>query len=300
MNNNDLFDELLQLVEGKLIILPDKPEESTHASICALWHLAAGNPMAIERVAETTLPDLSESQVVELRAYIDKRISGVPLAHLTRRQQFMGVEFLVGSEALVPRKETELLGFAALEIIDKVLSEHETARVLDVCTGAGNLALALAKKRSVIEVFGADLSPDAVNLAKKNASHMGLDNRVSFCISDLLDSYDSPQFYNSIDILSCNPPYISSGKLKSMSDEIIKHEPSMAFDGGPFGIKILSKLIKQAPKYLNKNGWLAFEVGLGQGEPMLKQLEKNKDYKKLKAIKNENGEVRAIVAQASH
>lgn len=300
MNNTDLYDELLQLIEEKLITLPDKPEESVHTSICALWHLAAENPMAVESAVEIKLPGLTESQIVDLRGYIDKRLAGIPLAHLTRRQQFMGVEFIVGSDALVPRKETELLGYAALEIVDQILSEHKTARVLDVCTGSGNLALAIAKKRPDITVFGADLSSDAVNLAKKNAVHMGLDSRVEFCVSDLLESYESPEFYNSIDLLTCNPPYISSGKLESMPGEIIEHEPSMAFDGGPFGIKILSKLIQEAPQYFKKNGWLAFEVGLGQGEPMLKRLERNNDYKKLKAIKNENGEIRAIVAQANH
>ncbi len=300
MNNNDLYVELLQLIEEQLITLPDKPEESVHGSLCALWHLAAENPMAVESAVQVELPDLTESQIIELRAYIDKRLAGIPLAHLTQRQQFMGVEFIVGPDALVPRKETELLGYAALEIVDQILSEHKTARVLDVCTGSGNLALAMAKKRPDIAVFGADLSSDAVNLAKKNAAYMGLGSRVEFCVSDLLESYESPEFYNSIDLLTCNPPYISSGKLESMLGEIIEHEPSMAFDGGPFGIKILSKLIQEAPKYLNKNGWLAFEVGLGQGEPMLKRLERNNDYKKLKAIKNENGEVRAIVAQANH
>jgi release factor glutamine methyltransferase len=300
MNNNDLYDELRQLIEEKLITLPDKPEESAHASICALWHLAAGNPMAVESAFQVELPDLTESQIIDLRVYVDKRLAGVPLAHLTHRQQFMGVEFIVGSDALVPRKETELLGYAALEIVDHILSEHTTARVLDICTGSGNLALAIAKKRPNIEVFGADLSSDAVNLAKRNAVHLGLDSWVKFCVSDLLESYESSAFYNSIDLLTCNPPYISSGKLESMPGEIIEYEPSMAFDGGPFGIKILSKLIHEAPKYLNKNGWLAFEVGLGQGGPMLRQLERNKDYKKLKAIKNENGEIRAIVAQANH
>ena len=224
MNNNDLYVELLQLIEEQLITLPDKPEESVHGSLCALWHLAAENPMAVESAVQVELPDLTESQIIELRAYIDKRLAGIPLAHLTQRQQFMGVEFIVGPDALVPRKETELLGYAALEIVDQILSEHKTARVLDVCTGSGNLALAMAKKRPDIAVFGADLSSDAVNLAKKNAAYMGLGSRVEFCVSDLLESYESPEFYNSIDLLTCNPPYISSGKLGSMPGEIIEHE----------------------------------------------------------------------------
>lgn len=296
-NNNGLYDELFQVFEKRLITLLDKPEESVHANICALWHLATKNPVSAEDSMGINLPELTEEQVQDLRDYIEERLSGIPLTHLTGRQQFMEVEFLVGSDALVPRKETELLGYAALEIVDQIMSEQKTARIIDVCTGSGNLALAIAKKRPGLEVFAADLSADAVNLAKRNAVNLDLENRVTFYVSDLLNHFESMEYYNSIDLLICNPPYISSGKLNSMPDEIIEHEPNMAFDGGAFGIKILTRLIKEASRYLKKNGWLAFEVGLGQGEPMLKRLDKNSDYCDLRSVKNENGEIRAIVAK---
>lgn len=297
---NNLYNELLQLVEKKLITLPDKPEESAHATVCALWHLAAENPMAVEKALENDLPDLIESQISNLRTYIDKRLAGIPLAHLTQRQQFMGIEFIVGADALVPRKETELLGNAAIEIIDNIISKKQCAKVIDVCTGSGNLALVIAKKHTNIKVYAADLSADAVQLAKQNAKYLNLEDCVEFYVGDLLAPFDNDKYYNTIDLLTCNPPYISSGKLNNMPEEIIEHEPSMAFDGGPFGIKILGKLIQEAPKYLNENGWLAFEVGLGQGEPLLKRLEKNKNYHEVRSVKNENGEVRAILARVAH
>jgi len=145
-------------------------------------------------------------------------------------------------------------------------------------------------------VFAADLDKNAIKLAQHNNEYLGLEKRVSFFAGDLLEPFESSKFYKTIDVLTCNPPYISSGKLETMPEEIISFEPNMAFDGGPFGIKILNRIIKEAPKYLSEDGCLAFEMGLGQGEPILKRLERNKDYKKLKTVKNESGEIRTILA----
>lgn len=127
---------------------------------------------------------------------------------LTGRQQFMEVEFLVGSDALAPRKETELLGYAALEIVDQIMSEQITTRIIDVCTGLGILALAIAKKRPGLQVFAAGLSADAINLAKRNAINLDLENRVTFYVSDLLNHFESMEYYNSNDLLICKPLYL--------------------------------------------------------------------------------------------
>lgn len=295
-----LFERLEQQVAETLVTLPDKPEESAAGTVHALWQLAAGCPMSVELAQTRNLPELSEEQEKKLAQYIDVRISGTPLAHITGRQQFMGIELLAGTEALVPRKETELLGNAALNLVKAMLAEKDELRVIDVCTGSGNLALAMGNYDANIEVFAADLSDEAVALAQKNAAYLGLEKRVMFKAGDLLEPFASDDFYNSVDLLMCNPPYISSGKLETMPEEIIDFEPSMAFDGGPFGIKIVSRLIQEAPQYIREGGWLAFEIGLGQGEPMLKRLAKNKHYTELHSVKNEEGDVRAILAQVSH
>ncbi|MDH5571884.1 MAG: peptide chain release factor N(5)-glutamine methyltransferase [Gammaproteobacteria bacterium] len=295
-----LYSKFEAMLRNKIVLLEDKPEESIDATIRALWHMAAGNPVSVELAQILDLPELTENEIDDLKVIIDRRISGEPLTHITNRQQFMGIEFFVSSEALVPRKETELLGYGALEILNKCVAKNGSAKVIDVCTGSGNLALALAHHQKKAEVYASDLSSEAIKLAERNSKHMDLHDRVKFHDGDLLAAFESDKYYKNIDLLTCNPPYISSGKLEDMPKEIIGFEPSLAFDGGPFGIKILARLINEAPKFLVENGWLAFEVGLGQGKSMLKRLERNKNYNELMALEDGNGEIRAIMAQVQH
>lgn len=296
MEQNIKFNELVNRVDKNLSILEDKPEESSESTVRTLWHLAAGNALSVQRALELDLPVLEAESLEKLEEYIKLREKGVPLAHITNRQQFMGIELIVGKDALVPRKETELLGYAALGLINEIAENKDAVKVIDVCTGSGNLALAFAWHQKRTIVSAADLDEKAISLAKQNNKHLKLESRVNFFTGDLLEPFATDEYFNSVDVLTCNPPYISSGKLESMPDEIISFEPSMAFDGGPFGIKILGRIIKEAPKYLNDGGWLAFEVGLGQGEPLLKRLEKNKNYKNFRTVKNETGEIRVILA----
>src|SRR5262249_25747009 len=148
--------------------------------------------------------------------------------------------------------------------------------VLDICTGSGNLALAYAHYVSQAHVFASDLCADAVKLALRNRDHFpALASRVEIRQGDLLAPFDSAGFHGQCDLLSCNPPYISSAKVKQMHPEIAAHEPGAAFDGGVYGVSILMKLVKQAPRFLRPGGWLGFEVGSGQGTIIARQLEKN-------------------------
>jgi release factor glutamine methyltransferase len=208
----------------------------------------------------------------------------------------MGIELITGPEALVPRNETELLGYAALEKLKQCSLAQQSALAIDVCTGAGNLAVALALNEPKAMVYAADLSIDAVELARQNIAYHGLAQRVEARESDLLSAFDTEKFHNQVDVLTCNPPYISSAKVNAMHKEIADHEPRLAFDGGPFGVSILQRLMQDAPKFLRKGGWLAFEVGLGQGDAILRRLRKNSSYAEVQSIKDEIGNIRAILA----
>lgn len=296
MEQNEIFSEFVQRLDRSISMLEDKPEESADSTVRTLWHMAAGKAMSVQRACELDLPVLEAESIEKLEELLRLREDGIPLAHITNRQQFMGVELIATEDALVPRKETELLGYAALELINAIAKDKGSVKVIDVCTGSGNLALAFAWHQKNAVVNAADLDEKAIVLAKQNNEHLNLEDKVSFFAGDLLEPFVKDEYFNSIDVLTCNPPYISSGKLENMPEEIISFEPSMAFDGGPFGIKILNRIIKEAPKYLCEGGWLAFEVGLGQGELLLKRLEKNKDYKEFKTVKNESGEIRVILA----
>lgn len=285
-------------LKEQLNVLPDKPEETAESTLKALWMLAAGEPLSAQKAINSELPDLATNQLKTLDELIEKRISGIPLAHLTGRQQFMGVELLAGPGALVPRKETELLGFGALDRLRELAKEIEQELLLiDVCTGAGNLAVALGVLFQSVQIYAADLSPEAVSLAKKNVEFNNLEGRVQILISDVLDAFDTSAYYRKVDMLICNPPYISAAKVEEMPAEISKFEPRLAFDGGAFGIKVLTKLTNEAPKFLRTGGWLGFEVGLGQGAAMLKRLEKSPYFLAPQSITDKEGNIRALFAQ---
>ena len=291
------FSDLLQEVQRFWTPLPDKPEETPEGLLAALWSTACGQPVSVDRAPKAALPALDEAAQARLRELLERRRCGVPLAHLTERQMFLGLEFLAGPDALIPRKETEILGRAALAKIGCLAKERGPLMVIDVCTGSGNLALAYAYYEPQAHVYASDLSPEAVRLAKKNCEFMGLNERVDIKVGDLLEPFEGPAYLGQCDFLSCNPPYISAAKVKEMHPEISQHEPEAAFNGGAYGVTILMKLLKNAPRFLRPGGWLGFEVGHGQGPGLARQLERNPAFAGVETYSDASGEIRAILAK---
>jgi release factor glutamine methyltransferase len=297
MKDSPLYGELsAQLLSGAQF-LPDKPEEDVHSTLHALWHTATGNPCSSERALTLPLAQPDGNQEAALRELVRRRIDGMPLSHLTGRQRFMGLEMLAGPQALVPRAETQLLARAAIEL---AAAMPGPLTVVDVCTGSGNVALAIAHHVPAARVYAADLSEDAVALARRNAAHLDLASRVEFRAGDLLAPFDTPEFMGRVHLLTCNPPYISSAKVKLMPGEISGHEPSLAFDGGPFGVSILMRLLNDAPRFLHAGGWLVFEVGLGQGPAMAKRLKNSAAFDDVQSHTDANGDIRAIAARRAN
>ena len=293
----ELYGDCMSQLTAHLQILPDKPEETVEATLQALWQIAAGNIGSATTAPNSKLPLLDTNATNKLRDLITQRINGAPLAYLTGFQQFMGIELKTTEAALIPRKETELLGEGALVRLRECVRRNGTATAIDICTGCGNLALALAFHEPHARIYGADLSSDSVALARENAQRLNLNDRVDFRIGDLLEPFDSPEFYRSVDLLVCNPPYISSGKVDRLPCEIIGHEPRLAFDGGPLGIRILQRLINEAPRYIRTGGWLVFEVGKGQGRGIKDRLQRVGNYIAIEDILDHDGQVRALAAR---
>ena len=299
MNGTPLYRELYAQLNTTLTTLPDKPEETCESTLRALWQTAAGEPMSAEIAMTCALPALNSHREGALRDLLTRRLAGTPLAHLTGRQRFMEMEMLAGPAALVPRKETELLAHAAVALCAQLSAQQNELTVLDVCTGSGNVALAIAQHVPTARVYAADLSDAAVELARRNAAHLGLSARAQFRSGDLLAPFDSAEFHGHVDVLSCNPPYITSVMVSHMASEISAYEPQLAFDGGPFGIAILMRLLEAAPRYVRPAGWLVFEVGLGQGPALIKRLQKTPEFAELRTVLDDGGAIRAILAQRS-
>ena len=295
--DKDLYASLLESFERELEFLEDKPEETPESTLKALWMRAAGEPLSAEAALEQDLPALDADQEETLHALVEQRMQGVPLPHITGRQRFMGIELVSSPAALVPRKETELLGRKACELIAEVVDAQGNALVLDVCTGAGNLPVAYAHHCPQARVCAADLSGEAVDLARQNAAFHSLEERVSFFEGDLLEPFENDEFLGKVDVLTCNPPYISSAKVEQLHPEISEHEPRLAFDGGAFGIKILERLIKGAPALLRDGGHLLFEVGLGQGEGYMQRIQKKGQFSEVQPLRDGNGDIRALWAR---
>jgi release factor glutamine methyltransferase len=296
----DQFLALRGRLEHLLQTLPDKPEETADSTLRCLWHLAAGNPLSPDAAVEQPLDALTGAMQSSLLRLVEQRISGIPLGHLCGRQRFMGLELLAGPQALIPRRETELLAQAVIDILrNRVLPGRGQATVVDTCTGCGNLAVAIASADPRVRVLACDLSPDAVDLAKRNVAHLHLEAQVELRVGDLLQPFDEPRFHRAVDVIVCNPPYISSKKLETMPGEIIGFEPRLAFDGGPLGVRILQRLIREAPGLLSDGGWLLFEVGLGQGPAVMLRMSGTGDYSEISGVTDTDGQVRAVMARSS-
>ena len=292
-----LFEQLSSELEARLDVLPDKPEETTENCLKALWAFAAGNPVSAAKASRLEPGDLSDLQQGILCSAVESRLSGVPLAHITGRQEFMGLELLASKSALIPRKETEILAALALKSIDEISKEVDTPSVIDVCTGSGNLALAVLAHRPDIRICGADLSEEAVLLAIENAAQLGLDNKIRFLAGDLLAPFDSSEFHQKVDLIICNPPYILSSNVPAMAPEISGYEPEIAFNGGPFGIQILDRIINESCHYLKPGAWLCLELGAGQGAFVEKRIVKSGLYDDVDSAVDSQGIVRALRAR---
>ncbi|MEN9481713.1 MAG: hypothetical protein RLZZ298_3108 [Pseudomonadota bacterium] len=290
------YEALLAEISLYWFPLPDKPEETPQALLSSLWLTASGIPASAMFASKIALAPLCNEKHRRLQNLIHLRKSGVPLAHLTQRQHFLGLEFLSSADALIPRKETEILGRAVLGKLESLADERGELRVMDLCTGSGNLALAYAHHQMVARVHGSDLSHEALSLARRNAVHLALDKRVEFFQGDLFAPFDNgnPDKY---DILSCNPPYVSTANVAKMHPEIANYEPAMAFDGGYYGSAVVAKLIRHAPRFLKPSSWLAFEVGLGAGEVLARKLEMDPAFCLVEAYTDTEGHIRALLAK---
>ncbi|MBO4825540.1 MAG: peptide chain release factor N(5)-glutamine methyltransferase [Lachnospiraceae bacterium] len=217
--------------------------------------------LLLEYVCGTTYGDLftkgDDEVSIECEArfneLLGKRSNHIPLQHLTGRQEFMGLEFLVNENVLVPRADTETL-------VEEVLKDlHDGMRVLDMCTGSGCIILSLLKFSNDCEGVGVDISEKALEVAKSNSEALNIN--ATFIQGDLFENVEGK-----FDILVSNPPYIRTCEIEELMPEVRDHDPFIALNGHETGVFFYEKIVAQAPKFLNRGGLLAFEIGCDQGK----------------------------------
>ena len=187
------------------------------------------------------------------RDLLQKRGSHIPLQHLTGTCDFMGLTFQVNDQVLIPRQDTETLVESALSRL------KEGDRALDLCTGSGCIILSLEKLAPGIRGLGADITAAAHAVAKRNRDSLGLES--DFCRSDLFEGIEGV-----FDMIVSNPPYIASGKIPGLMEEVRGFEPLLALDGGADGLDFYRRIIKDARNFLKPGGWLGLEIGYDQRE----------------------------------
>jgi len=231
-------------------------------------------------------------------AYARERAAGKPLGYLLGRAPFMGLELLASAGALVPRAETEILGRAAVDV-GKSLATTEpgkTLRIVDMCCGAGNLACAIAWYVPTARVWAADLTSSCVAAARRNVQHLDLAGRVEVFEGDLFAPLAGLGLEGSVDMIVANPPYISTSRLAADRAPLLQHEPREAFDGGPYGLSIHQRIIREALPFLVAGGALMFEFGLGQDKQVSILFDRSRAYDGFRLLTDEAGHARAAAA----
>ncbi len=231
---------------------------------------------------------LSEKELEPLREKVRKRSEGVPLQHLLGHWDFFGREFQTDNRALIPRPETELL----VESVLKAYLQGNPAanRLVDVGTGSGVLAITFALEQPAFFVSAVDISEEALGLARENAVHLGVSERIAFMRSDLLTHVEGP-----FDWIVANLPYIPTGDLETLQREV-KFDPMLALDGGKDGLTITKRLIESVPGKLTSNGTLALELGVGQAQ-RVRDLLAEQNYHDISIKKDYQGVERLLIAR---
>ena len=200
----------------------------------------------------------------------------VPLQHITGFQNFMGLEFKVSKDVLIPRFDTECL------VEEAMLVTNDNDKVLDICTGSGCIIISLMNYKNGIEGYGTDISEEALKLANENADRLCKpDNRPEFILSDLFADVKHTDF----DVILSNPPYIKTSDIENLMIEVKDYDPYIALDGGEDGLLFYKEIAKKAPDYLKIGGYLLVEIGYDEGEAV-KELFIQNGFDSVKIIKD--------------
>jgi release factor glutamine methyltransferase len=245
------FQELFRKGRG---LLRDVPAPSIEAKVLLL------EATRIEEVEWLASPHRLIPKQDELKYWrlIKRRLSGIPLAYITGKKEFWSLSLRILPGVLIPRPETELI---VEEVLELVGSRDPT--IVDIGTGCGNIALALAKELPGARIFATDVSVKALRNAELNARSHRLGN-VSFIQGSLFSAIRGLDLIGKCDVVVSNPPYVSSAEWEILPAEVRDHEPRRALVGGKTGLEFIRRLIKGSTGFLKPGGYLLFEVGEGQ------------------------------------
>lgn len=202
-----------------------------------------------------------------------------PLQYITGKACFMGYDFFVDRNVLIPRMDTEILVVEAEKVIKNHFAEKEHIKVLDMCTGSGCILTALALRNAKVQGIGVDISKEALLVAERNAEELQCDS-VTFLQSNLFENVKE-----TYDMIVSNPPYIETGVIEELMEEVKSFEPYIALNGQEDGLYFYREITKNVREYLNTGGALCYEIGCGQAEQVLLLMEEN-GFKNCRVVKD--------------
>lgn len=233
---------------------------------------------------ETRISDRSRQKFEKL---INLKKKGLPLSYIVGTHNFMGIVLKVNKNVLIPRPETEDLTEKVLDYMKKV---KKTANLLELGTGSGAICSTLAIKCAKIKITATDICPKALETAKSNAKRLKVNGKIKFILSDLFDKLN-----NKFDLIVSNPPYLTSPEMAKLQKEVT-FEPHIALYAGADGFEFIKKIIRQAPRYLNKDGKLFLEIGKNHKPKIIEAID-TKIWQNVKILKDFNDFDRYLIAQ---
>jgi len=261
-------------------------------------YLTGMDKVALFLKAQEEVDPETEEKYMEL---IARRASRVPLQHITGEQEFMGYTFKVSPDVLIPRQDTETLVTEAARVVQNTPHEKLTFieklkgkkdwEVLDLCCGSGAIGISMAKICDNIKVTSSDISEEALAIAEENAKK--LRTKIKFLQGDMFAPHAGKKF----DMILSNPPYIRTNMISILQDEVKKHEPIGALDGGRDGLDFYRIIVDQAADYLKPGGFLMLEIGHDQGEDLRKLIKDSQKYTPAEVIRDLPGKDRVVKCQ---
>jgi len=239
---------------------------------------------------------LSRAEAEEFRTFIERRKKREPAQYITGVVDFRGHEVRVTTDTLIPRPETELVVDEALKFLQAEPRGAAGPVVIDLCTGSGCIAIAIAKEAAGSRVCATDISKAALDIARENAAINGVSSVVEFFHGDLFDALGD-SLKGKADIVVSNPPYVSIPEMEELAPEVKDFEPVTALAGGPDGLDFIKRIIDEAPEYLKEGGLLIMEIGYSQAEKVLEIAENLGRYSGVALKKDYSGIERIFTAR---
>ena len=237
---------------------------------------------------------LAAAEVARLEAWVARRVAGEPVQYITGRAAFRGLDLAVNPAVLVPRPETEGLVEAVLGVLRAEAGRWPRPRVLDLGTGSGAIALAIASEWPAATVAASDASEAALATARANASALGLEERVRFALGDWFEAVGGDERF---EVVVSNPPYVATGEWDQLPPDVRGFEPHQALFSGATGLEALREIVDEAPRHLVAGGLLALELAEMRAEEVAAWLEGAHDWGGVTLLDDLAGRPRVLLAR---